>query len=187
MLRPRRETVIEDAVINNADQLGFPDSLAIRNCRLAMPTGRVDVVLLPPSGPVKLVLVEAKVSSASDAASKVVGQLLMYYGGALNLGTRGLTLMRKFADQHRERALAITPITPKMLTGGVSPPDRAFGVLHQGERLTPKQIRLFIALDGDSHRGLGPTLGPLQRHHGLDIGLVIVRKGKIERVVNQHE
>ena len=39
-----------------------------------------------------------------------------------------------------------------------------------------------IALDGDAHRALGPTLAALNLHHNIDIGLVVVRNGKIEFV-----
>ena len=78
-----RERAIEDAIIAHPDVLGFAGARAIRNVRGAETCGRVDVMLLPTSGPTRLVLVEAKVTKAPDAASKVVGQLLMYYGGAL--------------------------------------------------------------------------------------------------------
>jgi hypothetical protein len=57
-----------------------------------LPSGAVDVVLLPNRGQIKLVLVETKVSSAADANSKVIGQLLMYYTGALTLVSRGVRM-----------------------------------------------------------------------------------------------
>ncbi len=73
-----RERPIEDAVLDHPEALGFPGALGIRNVRVAPHCGRVDVMLLPISGPPRLVLVEAKRSEATDAASKVIGQLLMY-------------------------------------------------------------------------------------------------------------
>jgi hypothetical protein len=140
------------------------------------------VVLLPLHGPVRLVLVEAKTAAAQDAASKVVGQLLMYYAGALMLGSAGIRALREFAIKYPERARGTSWVSPKMLSGGVSPPQKAFEVLYKGRRLTPQQVHLFVALDGDAHRGFEPTLQTLREHHGLPIGFVLVRGGKIEKV-----
>jgi hypothetical protein len=50
------ETVIENAIIARPDLVGFPGALAIRNFRVADSSGAVDVVLIPQSGPVRLVL-----------------------------------------------------------------------------------------------------------------------------------
>jgi hypothetical protein len=180
--RARRETAIEDAVMTHPDALGFPGALSIRNCRVSLPTGRVDVVLLPRTGSVRLVLVEAKAAVAQDAASKVVGQLLMYYAGALMLGSEGVRALQEFAVKYPEQAQSTSWISPKMLSGGVSPPPKAFEALYQGRRLTPKEVHLFVALDGEAHRALEPTLLALREHHGLHIGFVLVRGGKIERV-----
>ena len=66
-------------------------ALAIRNFRVADTSGAVDVCLIPQSGPFRVVLGEAKAASAPDAGSKVVGQLLMYYAGALTLGSQEST------------------------------------------------------------------------------------------------
>ena len=178
----RCEALIENAIMDHPDLLGFPGALSIRNCRVALPAGRVDVMLLPTEGPVRLVLVEAKVSIAPDAASKVVGQLLMYYAGALMLGSEGIRALREFAVNYPEQARSTTWISPKMLSGGISPPSRAFEVLYRGQRLAPREINLFIALDGEGHRGLAPTLAVLREHHGLDIGFVLVRHGVISEV-----
>ncbi len=178
----RRETAIEDGVMAHPEVLGFPGALSIRNCRVSLETGRVDVVLLPRRGPVRLVLVEAKAAVAQDAASKVVGQLLMYYAGALMLGSKGVDALRAFARNHPEAARSTTWISPKKLTGGISPPPKAFEFLYEGTRLTPQEVRLFVALDGDAHRGLGPTLRALRDHHGLPIGLVLVKDGAIKLV-----
>lgn len=178
----RRETIIEDAIIAHPGRLGFPDALAIRNCRVAPQAGLVDVMLLPLGGRVKLVLVEAKVAIAADAASKVIGQLLMYYAGALMLGTRGLRLMRQFAIDHRDDALSTKWISPKALSGGLSPPKSAWGVLNSGRALQPSEVRLFVAIDGKSHQALVPTLTILRAHHRLEIGLVEVQNGECELV-----
>jgi len=180
--RIRRETMIEDGVMAHPEALGFPGASSIRNCRVSLPTGRVDVMLLPSSGPVRLVLVEAKAATAQDAASKVVGQLLMYYAGALMLGSEGLCALRRFAVDRREQARSPSWISPKMLSGGISPPAKAFEALYRGRRISPSEIQLFVALDGEPHRALEPTLLALREHHGLQIGFVLVREGRISRV-----
>jgi len=128
------------------------------------------------------VLIEAKASLAQDAASKVVGQLLMYYAGALMLGSAGVHALQDFAIKHPERAQSTSWISPKMLSDGISPPAKAFEALYQGRRLTPSEVYLFVALDGEAHRALEPTLLALREHHHLHIGLVLVRGGQIERV-----
>lgn len=173
-----REAQIEEAIMRSPGALGYPDALAIRNCRVSMPTGRVDLVLLPHEGPVRLVLVEAKAASAPDAASKVVGQILMYYAGALSFGEKGIELLRDFALNHPERARGSAWISPKALTG-ISPPSKAFETLGTGTRLKPAQIALVVALDGPPHRGLSPTLGVLRSHHRLNIRCVVVQSGKV--------
>ncbi len=180
--RTGRETEIEDAIIKHPGRLGFPGALAIRHCRMGGPTGTVDIVLLPRRSTVRLVLVEAKATAASDAASKVIGQLLMYYAGALTFGPKGLSALTEFATRYRERARGQSRVTPKQLCG-ISPPEKAWRFLSRGEKLRPNQVRMFVALGGgDPHRALGPSLEVLRRYHGLGIGVVIVQDGKIVKV-----
>lgn len=176
-----REGPLEEAIMRSPEALGYAGALAIRNCRVSLPTGRVDLMLLPQAGPVRLVLVEAKAASAPDAASKVVGQILMYYAGALSFGQRGVELLREFAVAHPERARSTAIISPKALTG-ISPPIKAFERLAEGKRLTPAQIALFVALDGSPHRGLEPTLAVLRDHHQLNIHCVVVNNREITRI-----
>lgn len=175
------ETLIENAIIQSPDKLGFPGALAIRRCRIAEPCGLVDLVLLPTTGTKRLVLIEAKAITAYDSASKVVGQLLMYYGGALMLGSHGIESLRKFAEHHRAKATATTKISPRALTGGLTPPRTAWDKLYRGNPIKPDEIQLFIALNGEPRRAFKPTLRALS-HHGLDIGYCVVRRGKIELV-----
>src|SRR6266540_1705343 len=85
-IKEYRVTAIEYAIIASPYLLGFSGANAIRNFRLSDKSGAVDVVLLPQEGPTRLVLIETKVATAADANGKVVGQLLMYYGGALMMG-----------------------------------------------------------------------------------------------------
>jgi len=176
-----REVMIENAIIAHPERLGFPGARAIRRCRVAEPCGLIDLILLPESGPIRLVLIEAKARSSPDSASKVVGQLLMYYAGALMLGSNGLEILRDFATQYPEKAMATTKVSPKALTGGVTPPSKAWEAMYSGTRLTPSEIQLFIGLDGDPHRAFEPTLRAL-RQHGLNVGYCIVRDGTISVV-----
>lgn len=174
-----REAAIESAIIAQPEALGFPRALAVRRCRIAQPCGLVDLVLLPEAGPIRLVLVEAKASSAPDAAAKVIGQLMMYYAGALMLGADGLAMLKSFAHDNAERARSTAKISPKALTGGLSPGDRAWRAMYNGDKLRPEEIALFVALDGEPHRALVPTLAVLKRYHHLPVGYCIVRNGRI--------
>lgn len=182
-----RETVIEDAIITHPDKLGFPGAPAIRNFRIAGSSGAVDVVLFPQTGsPFKLVLVEAKAASAQDAGSKVVGQLIMYYAGALTLGLEGVELLRKFAVDFPNEARSIPRISPQKVIKKVSdirhPNPHCFELLAKGISLTPKEVALFVALDNEPHPVLKPTLKILRDLHGLHIGLVLVRGGSIDLI-----
>jgi len=179
--RSSREAAIEDAVIAAPAALGFPGARIIRRCRVAEPCGSVDLILLPPEGPTRLVLVEAKASSAPDAAVKVIGQLLMYYAGALMLGSDGLDFLQRYAESDAERAGSTTKISPKALTGGLSPGRAAWDAMYGGTPMTPEQIQLFVALDGEPHRAFVPTLRALSRHHGLAIGYCVVKGGAVVR------
>lgn len=171
-----RERVIEDAVLAYPEVLGVPGALAIRNARVSPSFGRIDLMLLPVAGPKRLVLVEAKRCAASDAASKVTGQLLMYYAGALSLGSDGLELLRRFASDPTA-ARTDEPKSLKQLAGGISPPTAAWKQLQAGERLAPSDIGLFIAMDGPPPIPLWRAREVLATHHGLEIGLVVVRSG----------
>lgn len=173
-----RERVIEDAIMRSPGKLGYPDARSIRNWRVALTCGRLDVGLLPIKGPKKLVLVEAKSVHARDAASKVMGQLLMYYAGALTLGSEGLACLWDFA---KDKPVATDTSKKSLirLSGGLSPTGVAWAKLSSGKLLLPHQLNLFIALDGEPHTFLLEMVAALQRNHGLSIGLVIVRNGRI--------
>jgi hypothetical protein len=177
-----RERAIEDAIIAHPEVLGFPGARAIRNVRVAQNCGRVDLMFLPEAGPTRLVLVEAKVTGAPDAASKVVGQLLMYYGGALTIGARGLECLKAFATSP-EKALGPTTKSVKQLTCGISPPAVAWEAMSQGEKLNPGEISLFVALNAHPHGALPVALRALREHHGLSVGLIIVENGTPQRTL----
>lgn len=176
-----RETAIEDAIISRPDVLGFSGANAIRNFRLADESGAVDVVLLPQSGSIRLALVEAKVSKAADAGSKVIGQLLMYYAGGLKIGLDGIELLRQFSKNFQSEAHSIERKSPQKVllkvTGKKYPNPDAMKLLTKGSSLTSKEIALFIAIDDEPHHTLQPTLRILQELHDINICLIVVRNG----------
>jgi hypothetical protein len=177
----RREYRIESAVLSEPGKLGFPDALGIRNLRMSPESGRVDVALLPRSGSIKLVLIETKVATAKDAASKVIGQLLMYYAAALSLGANGLDCLRTFARTEQ----AMTPGNKSLiaLSGGLTPTEAAWRRLCEGDRVRPEEIALSIALDSSPHPALRLTLATLKMYHGLSVSIVITDGRRIQQVL----
>lgn len=176
-----REKAIEDAIIERSDLLGFSGANAIRNFRLADKSGAVDVVLLPQKGSTRLVLIETKVATAADANGKVVGQLLMYYGGALTMGLDGIELLRQFSRNFQDEAHRIERKSPQKVllkvSGKLYSNLKAMKRLTKGTRLTPKEIALFIAVDNKPHHTLQPLLQKLQKFHKIRIGLIVVQNG----------
>ena len=176
--RVSRETEIEDAIIANPDRLGLPGASAIRNVRVAWGFGRIDVMLLPRRGPIRLALIETKHHSAPDAICKVIGQLLMYYAGSLSIGATGLDCLRRYADNQPQKALALNWTSPKELTRGVSPPTAAWHIMQSGAKLQSHEIKLFIAVSAQPHEALGAAVRVLRQHHDLPIGVLVVEGGK---------
>ena len=179
-----RETAIEDVIISRPEVLGFPEANAIRNFRLADDSGAVDVVLLPQDGSIRLVLVEAKVSKAADAGSKVIGQMLMYYAGGLQLGLEGIELLRQFSRKFQDEAHNTKRKSPQKVLlrvlGNRYPNLDAMELLTKGTRVTPKEIALFIAIDDQPRKTLQPLLQVLRKFHNIHIGLIMVREGMPE-------
>ncbi len=185
--RISHETPIEDAIIAHPDLLGFPGALAIRNFRIARIAGAVDIVLIPQDGPIRLVLVETKSARAADAACKVVGQLLAYYGGALTFGLEGLNMLRQFASKFPALALTTERTSPQKVICNVQGVktsnyrnNRCFELLMEGTRLRPNDIALFVALDDKPHKVLLPLLEMLRQKHDLYIGLAIAKDETLE-------
>ena len=112
------ESILENNIIRNRDQLGYADALCIRRVRVGRGFGEVDLMLLPRRGPHRFVLVEAKLGKSPDARAKVIGKLLWYYAGALALGTHGLNLLRQLASSTPLVARSATRKGLKTLTGG---------------------------------------------------------------------
>lgn len=179
----RMESIIEEAIMKNPGKLGYKKALAIRNVRIAPVAGRIDILLLPINGNKRLVLVETKQSTASDAASKVTGQLLMYYAGALNFSTDGLDIIRNFVKEHPDDAWGRRWISAQRMCGGLNK-DAAWKLLQSPKkrRLQPPDIDLFIAVDGKAKQSLIEIIDMLNTHHQLGIKLVTVENGVITSV-----
>src|SRR3990172_5913984 len=177
------EAIIEEAIMKNPGELGFKQALAIRNVRIAPVAGRIDVLLLPTKGKKRLVLVETKQSTASDTASKVTGQLLMYYAGALNLSIDGLDIIRDFVKEYPHEAWSRGWISAQRMCGGLSK-EAAWKLMQNPKkgRLSPADIDLFIAVDGKPKQSLIDIVDMLNTHHQLGIKLVTVESGVITSV-----
>lgn len=168
------ERFIENNVVRNRSQLGYGDSLYIRRCRAGRGYGIVDVMILPLRGPHRVVLVEAKLVNSVDVYAKVTGQLLLYYAGVLQIGARGIRMLRNFASMYPTHARSTKPKLLKTLSGGISPPDEAWREFQKGRKIRPDQVGLFIAVNGAPPFGLKSSLEVLGKNHGLKIGVVSV-------------
>jgi hypothetical protein len=175
------ELVIEDAIISDTESVGFPGASAIRRVRVSPDSGVVDLMLIPAEGAVKLVLIEVKDMRNREASSKVTGQLLMYYGGALQLGHQGLERIREFAEAKADVARAKGKISLNKLAG-TSPTPAAWSILQSGPKLSPSDIRLIIALNGDPSPGLSDALRAVREHHGLCIDVAVLGTGGVQLV-----
>src|SRR5439155_11738381 len=104
----------------------------------------VDVVLIPQDGPIRLVLVETKAARAANAACKVIGQLLMYYAGALTFGLDGINVLREFARNFQNVALTIPRKSPQKVLHNVKgvlyPNSRCLELLTNGTSLNPNEV-----------------------------------------------
>lgn len=168
-----RELAIEDAIINDPGALGFPGATAIRHVRVSPDSGLVDLMLLPARGAAKLILIEAKDERNEEASSKVIGQLLMYYGGALQLGRQGLEQIREYAKTETDVARSKNKISLNKLAG-TAPTAASWSILRNGPKLSPSDIRLFIALNNDPSPGLSAALNAVRLHHGLCIDVAVL-------------
>ena len=167
------ELAIEDAVISDTGALGFPGASPIRRVRVSRDSGVVDLMLLPSEGTTKLVLIEAKDRRNKEASSKVIGQLLMYYGGALQFGHQGLERIREFAATEAGVARSNEKISLIRLAG-ISPTAAAWSILERGPKLSPSDVHLVIALNCEPSRGLQDALIAVRKHHGLSIDVAVV-------------
>ena len=175
------ERYIENAVLSNTHELGYPGALCIRRCRAGMGFGFVDLLLLPIRGSHRVVLVEAKLATAPDAAGKVIGQLLLYYAGLLRFGTRGIRMLREFTAMNPKKARSCSSKPFKALTGGRFDRDSAWREFQKGRKIGPHQIALFVAINGEPQESLKASLQTLSESHNLQIGVIsVIKKNQLE-------
>lgn len=103
-----------------------------------------------------------------------MGQLLLYYAGLLQVGLRGVRMMREYASVNGRRARSLAPKSLKMLTKGISPRNLAWSELLKGRKLHPSQVGMFVVLDGIPKAGLKAALTTLAERHDLSIGVISV-------------
>ena len=174
-----KENRIENAVMRNAAQLGYPSAYAIRNCRIGPEQGQVDLALFPRMGKKKVILVEAKQSSAVDAKCKVVGQLIMYLTGALQLSHEGIKLYRDYARKQKKAAWSVNKTTAKQIAGARTA-EEAWDIVRDGTPVERDQIALYVATDGAPSNQILRAIELLAEHHNLQIGLIQVTGNKIK-------
>jgi hypothetical protein len=90
------------------------------------------------------------------------------------------SVFEQIPASERDEFLRLTYTIGGMMVLG--PSAKAWATLSKGEQLKPDQLGMFVALDSDPHHALDPLRSTLFKHHGLAIGLVVVRGGSIEKV-----
>ena len=179
MSKQMTENQIEEVVWQNADKLGYRSAYAIRNVRIGPEQGHVDLALFPRIGKKKIVLVEVKRSTAEEAKCKVVGQIIMYLTGALQLSPGGIQLYRNYARNNAKAALAINKTTAMQITGASSVKE-AWDIVCKGTPVRPDQIALYIASDGPPRPQVVKAIDLLAECYGLHIGFLKVSKHSLE-------
>lgn len=170
------ENEIENAVWQNVSKLGYSSAFAIRNARIGSEQGQVDLAMFPRKGKKKVILVEVKRSAAEDAKCKVVGQIIMYLTGALQLSLEGIQLYRNYARKSPDAARSIQKTTAKQVAAATSA-EKAWEIVCEGEPVRPDQIALYIATDGSPRAQVKVAVELLSKQYGLHIGLVEVSEG----------
>lgn len=165
------ERVIEEAIMDHPEQLGYPGALAVREFYFGHYRdkeekeggGRPDVLLLPilpTAGAHQLVIIEAKYVETDgktvqqlrqhyeDARKKAVHELRQYYEDAQDrLGSHGLKHLRNFARKNPERARSTGHTKPKHIFDGFRG-DEVLEKMKKGTKLKPDETGLFVALGG---------------------------------------
>jgi len=167
------EKLIEQRIMKDTGALGYPNAHVIRNVRISPDTGRVDLMILPSGSRKRLALVEVKQAKSPDAASKVIGQVIMYYAASLQIGLRGLARIREFAGDFRKQARSTANTSINMLAGGAQSQEAGWRLLQDGRSLRPNEIDLFLALDREPQAKLVNSLLLLKKSHGMRIRLIV--------------
>jgi hypothetical protein len=174
------EQVIEDQVVKNLAWFGYARAQWIRRAKLGRGGfGSVDPLILPRSGPHRVVLIEVKHEGSKDTPGRLVGQLLAYYLAALRLGSEGLRCLGKFAQTPRAHDTGGKSL--QMLSGlgrGCKPRD--LERLRAGRKLTSGEVALVVVIGRDdgaherreSFRDLREWL---KKNGAIDIRVVIAR------------
>ena len=137
--------------------------------------------MFPRKGKKKVILVEVKRSAAEEAKCKVVGQIIMYLTGALQLSLEGIQLYRNYArgEETRVKAIATQKTTAMQVTGAKSA-KAAWEIVCKGEAIRRDQIALYIATDGAPNVQLTKAVNLLSKEYNLHIGLIHVAKSDIQ-------
>jgi len=163
--KPHAEESIWRPIFMKPDLVGYPGAAALHHVQVGDQSGYVDLILLPRTGPKKLVLVEAKRARDRRSSADVLGQLLKYYAHALDLGDSGVELLQEAAQRDRRKGRLLSF---KELTHGVTP---------RGGQLDPRKLDLLVALDYAAPK-IGPrlvkTATVLRELHGISVGVLVV-------------
>ena len=167
-------------MIGNLSWFGYAGASWIRRAKLGREGfGAVDLLLLPPSGRHRLVLVEVKHQDSHDTPGRVVGQLLSYYLASLRLGSEGLARLQQFAETPRAHNTSHKSL---QMLSGLGPGSRGqdLEALRAGQKLSPKEIGLIVAIgrdDGsvDRRESFLDLRAYLKKHGGIDIRVTIAR------------
>jgi hypothetical protein len=133
-------------------------------------------MLLPePPAVLRLVLIEVNRHDAPDAAAKMIGQLLMYYAGALEIGQVDLGRLQAYArnttGQKPPRYVSAQEVCREPGTKHRPSIVAAWDDLHRGDKLRPEGIHLYIALDGLPPPSALMSLETLHKQ-GIKIGVI---------------
>ncbi len=175
-----REEQIDDQVIRNLSWFGYEGALWIRRAKLGREGfGAVDLLLLPATGPHRVVLVEVKHAKSSDTPGRLVGQLLAYYLAALRLGADGIKRLCDFAREPRAHGIGSKSL--QMMSGlGAGSKHKDLEALRSGKQLAPDEVALIIVIGTDkvgvdSRESFGDLRAWLRSTGHLDIRVAMAR------------
>jgi hypothetical protein len=178
--RPYAEEHIWLPIERNPALIGYANALALHQVQVGNQSGYVDLVLLPPNSDTKIVLVEAKRVEDSRASADVIGQLLKYYAHALQLTSNSVERYRHFATHSAKHGRPSRLISLRTVFGATSL-QAAQDEASQGEKLTPNNIALVIALDAYAPKlasRLIEAAKALHNHHQIPLSVIVVRESE---------
>lgn len=168
-------------IAEKPELLGYPGAAALNHVQLGNQSGYIDLILLPPQGPKKLVLVEAKSARDRRSSADVIGQLLKYYAHALDLTATSLEAFKRAAVSASGVGRDSRLLSFKQVFGADTL-RKAQEKAMVGARLEPQDLHLLVALDQDA-RKFEPRLlkvaAVLSDRHQVPIGVVTVSGGHV--------